>query len=121
MTQVSDDSNIRVAPAVRNGNQMYHSVGLGAMNLHGYLAKNKIMYGSPESLEIVDLYYLLLNYWTLVESNNISIERGETFFEFEKSTYATGEYFDHYLETDYTPKLPRVAELFAHIPIPKIQ
>lgn len=118
LSQVSDDSNIRVVPSVKNGNEMYHSVGLGAMNLHGYFAKNKIMYGSPESIEITDLYFLLLNYWTLVESNNISIETGKKFYEFEKSTYATGEYFTHYLETDYTPKHARVAELFAHIQIP---
>lgn len=118
LTQVSDDSSIGVVPTVKNGNEMYHATGLGAMNLHGYFAKNKIMYGSPESIEITDLYFLLLNYWTLVESNNISIERKETFFEFEKSTYATGEYFDHYLEKDYTPKFEVVAELFKehHIP-----
>ncbi|PLR75407.1 ribonucleotide-diphosphate reductase subunit alpha [Bacillus sp. V3-13] len=118
LTYVSNESNIDVVPTVKNGNDMYHSVGLGAMNLHGFFAKNQIMYGSPESIEITDLYFLLLNYWTLVESNNISIETGEKFYEFEKSTYATGEYFDHYLETDYTPKHPKVAELFAHIPIP---
>ncbi|PLT33122.1 class 1b ribonucleoside-diphosphate reductase subunit alpha [Bacillus sp. V5-8f] len=118
LTYVSDESNIDVVPTVKNGNDMYHSVGLGAMNLHGYFAKNQIMYGSPESIEITDLYFLLLNYWTLVESNNISIETGKKFYEFEKSTYATGEYFEHYLQTDYTPKHPRVAELFAHIQIP---
>ncbi|MFS0905869.1 class 1b ribonucleoside-diphosphate reductase subunit alpha [Priestia aryabhattai] len=118
LTQVSDDSNIDVVPSVRNGNSMYHSVGLGAMNLAGYFAKNKIYYGSPESLEITDLYFMLLNYWTLYESNQISIERNETFFEFEKSTYATGEYFDMYLEGDYEFKHERVAELFSHIKIP---
>ncbi|MCS0824857.1 class 1b ribonucleoside-diphosphate reductase subunit alpha [Cytobacillus firmus] len=118
LTHVSDESNIDVVPTVKNGNEMYHSVGLGAMNLHGYFAKNQIMYGSPESIEITDLYFLLLNYWTLVESNNISIETGKKFFEFEKSSYATGGYFNHYLETDYTPKHPKVVELFAHIHIP---
>lgn len=118
LTHVSDESNIDVVPTVKNGNDMYHSVGLGAMNLHGYFAKNQIMYGSPESIEFTDLYFLLLNYWTLVESNNISIETGKKFFEFEKSSYATGEYFNHYLETDYTPKHPKVAELFAYIHIP---
>ncbi|WP_409304860.1 class 1b ribonucleoside-diphosphate reductase subunit alpha [Peribacillus sp. SCS-155] len=118
LTHVSDESKIDVVPTVKNGNDMYHSVGLGAMNLHGYFAKNEILYGSPESIEITDLYFLLLNYWTLVESNNISIETGKTFYEFEKSKYATGEYFDHYIETDYTPKHPRVAELFSHIQIP---
>jgi ribonucleoside-diphosphate reductase alpha chain len=67
------------------------------MNLHGFFAKNLIQYGSPESIEFTDIYFMLLNYWTLVESNNIAIERKETFFEFEKSEYASGEYFDKYL------------------------
>lgn len=118
LTQVSNNSNIDVVPSVKNGNDMYHSVGLGAMNLHGYFAKNKIHYGSPESIEITDKYFLLLNYWTLKESNNISIETGEVFYEFEKSKYATGEYFDKYIEGDWSFKHDRVKELFKNIPIP---
>lgn len=121
LTQVSDSSKIDVVPSVLNGNNMYHSTGLGAMDLHGYFAKNKIHYGSPESIEFTDIYFLLLNYWTLVESNNISIERKETFFEFDKSTYATGEYFDMYLEKEYTPQLDVVKKLFKGIHIPTIE
>lgn len=97
LTYVSDESSIDVVPTVKNGNDMYHSVGLGAMNLHGFFAKNEIEYGSPESLEFTEVYFMLLNYWTLVESNNIARERKTTFFEFEKSKYATGEYFTKYL------------------------
>lgn len=119
LTQVSDDSNIDVVPSVKNGNDMYHSVGLGAMNLHGYFAKNKILYGSPESIEITDIYFMLLNYWTLVESKNIAMERNQTFYEFEKSKYADGTYFDMYLkEPDFEFKHERVAELFKGISIP---
>jgi ribonucleoside-diphosphate reductase alpha chain len=119
LTFVTDDSNIDVVPTVKNGNDMYHSVGLGAMNLHGYFAKNKIHYGSPESIEITDIYFMLLNYWTLVESNNISIERKETFYEFEKSKYADGTYFDKYLDKpEFEFKHQRVKELFKGIHIP---
>lgn len=121
LTYVSNVSNIDVVPSVKKGNELYHSVGLGAMNLAGYFAKNKIMYGSPESIEITDKYYLLLNYWTLVESNNISIETKETFFEFDKSTYASGKYFDKYLNGDWSFKHERVAELFEGIHIPTIE
>jgi ribonucleoside-diphosphate reductase alpha chain len=120
LTQVSNDSHIDVVPSVLNGNEMYHSVGLGAMNLHGYFAKNKIDYGSPESIEITDKYFLLLNYWTLVESNNISIETGKKFYEFEKSKYADGTYFDMYLDNPSSEfKHERVQELFKGIFIPK--
>ncbi len=120
LTYVTDNSNIDVVPSVKRGNDMYHSVGLGAMNLHGFLAKNQIEYGSPEALEFTDIYFMLLNYWTLVESNNISIERKETFFEFEKSTYANGTYFDMYLnESDFEFKHEKVKELFKGIFIPR--
>jgi ribonucleoside-diphosphate reductase alpha chain len=120
LTFVTDSSSIDVVPTVKNGNDMYHSVGLGVMDAHGFLAKNQIEYGSPEALEIIDIYFMLLNYWTLVESNQISIERGETFFEFEKSKYADGTYFDMYLnEPDFEFKHERVKEIFEGIFIPK--
>ena len=97
LTYVTDQSNIEVVPSVKRGNELYHSIGLGAMNLHGYFAKNHMYYGSPESLEFTDVYFMLLNYWTLVESNNIAKERGKTFHQFELSKYADGTYFDRYL------------------------
>jgi len=118
LSQVSDNSSINVVPTVKNGNNLYHSVGLGAMDLHGFLAKNKIQYGSLESLEFTSLYFLLLNYWTLVESNKIAKEKKKTFHEFEKSKYATGEYFDKYIDSDWSPKIKRVQELFKNINIP---
>ncbi|MEK5172354.1 class 1b ribonucleoside-diphosphate reductase subunit alpha [Heyndrickxia sp. FSL W8-0496] len=120
LTYVTDNSKIDVVPPVKNGNDMYHSVGLGAMNLHGFLAKSKIHYGSPEALEFTDIYFMLLNYWTLVESNNISIETGQVFSEFEKSKYATGEYFNKYLEEpEFEFKHEKVKDLFKDIFIPR--
>src|SRR5690606_37347878 len=97
LTYVTDKPRIYVVPSVKNGNDKYHAVGLGAMNLHGFLAKNQIMYGSPESIEFTDVYFMLMNYWTLVESNNIAKERNQSFYEFEKSKYATGKYFAEYI------------------------
>lgn len=120
LTFVSDNSSVDVVPSIKNGNNLYHAVGLGAMNLHGFLAKNHIFYGSPEALEFVDIYFMLLNYWTLVESNNIAKERKQTFFEFEKSKYADGTYFDKYLnEPEFEFKYEKVARLFKNIFIPK--
>ncbi len=54
---------------------------------------------------------MLLNYWTLVESNNIARERKATFHNFEKSKYADGTYFDKYVTGDYQPQSERVKEL----------
>jgi len=119
LTFVSDSSNVDVVPSVKNGNDRYHATGLGAMNLHGFLAKNKIHYGSPEALEFTDVYFMLLNYWTLYESNQISIERNETFYNFEKSKYADGTYFNKYLdEPEFEFKFEKIKKLFKNIFIP---
>lgn len=122
LTNVSDMSSIDSVPSVKNGNDRYHSIGLGMMNLAGFLAKNQIHYGSDESLEFVDKYSMLLNYWTLVASNNIAIERDEKFYEFDKSKYASGEYFDEYfkiLELDF--KHDKVKGLFGGVYIPTMK
>ncbi|APX71612.1 class 1b ribonucleoside-diphosphate reductase subunit alpha [Companilactobacillus allii] len=118
LTFVSDASNITAVPTVAHGNKMSHSVGLGAMGLHTYLAKNHIEYGSPESIEFIGIYFMLLNYWTLVESNHIAKERNENFVNFENSDYANGSYFDKYLAEDFGPKSDIVKGLFAGIKIP---
>ena len=118
LTFVSDQGNAKVVPSIYEGNKLSHSVGLGAMGLHAFLAKNHIQYGSPESIEFTNVYFMLLNYWTLVASNKIAKERQETFFEFEKSSYADGSYFDKYINQDWGPTSDRVKELFAGIFIP---
>lgn len=112
LTFVTDSSSIEAVPSIKNGNQQAHTFGLGAMGLHSYLAKNHIEYGSPESVEFTNIYFMLMNYWTLVESNNIARERQETFVGFEKSKYADGSYFDKYVTGQYVPKSDRVKELF---------
>ena len=123
LSHVSDSSNIDVVPTIKNGNDKYHAVGLGAMNLHGYLAKNGIMYGSPESIEFTDIYFMLLNYWTLVASNDLAIDKYESFYGFQKSGYADGSYFESYKENIKTRDQIEsniVRELFKDIHIPSI-
>lgn len=127
LTNVSDMSNIEVVPSVKKGNDRYHSVGLGVMNLHGYLAKNKIYYGSPEALEFVDTFYMLLNYWTLKASNEIAKDRQESFYNFSNSEYADGTYFKKYLKKihnyekgKYKFDFSKIAHLFDGIFIPSL-
>ncbi|EAG2293807.1 ribonucleotide-diphosphate reductase subunit alpha, partial [Listeria monocytogenes] len=57
LTFVTDASDIDVVPSIQNGNALNHTIGLGAMGLHTYFAKNQMEYGSPESLEFTDLYF----------------------------------------------------------------
>ena len=118
LTFVTDKSDIDVVPSIQHGNRLAHTIGLGAMGLHAYLAKNQIEYGSPEALEFTSVYFMLLNYWTLVASNKIAKERKITFDNFENSKYADGSYFNTYLNQEFAPKNARVKELFDGIFIP---
>ena len=120
LTRISDVESLDVVPSIKKGNELSHSIGLGAMGLHGYLAKNHIQYGSPVAVEFTSVYFMLLNYWSLVASNEIAKERHETFHNFEKSKYADGSYFDKYVSKDWGPKSDLVKKLFANIHIPTI-
>ena len=118
LTFVTDHSSIDAVPTVKNGNQKAHTIGLGAMGLHTFFALNQMEYGSPESIEVTDLYFRLLNFYTLKASHKIAKERGVTFDGFEKSAYASGTYFDAYIESDVEIKSEKVKEIFANLPIP---
>ncbi|GEL14612.1 class 1b ribonucleoside-diphosphate reductase subunit alpha [Pediococcus cellicola] len=118
LTFVTDHSNINVVPSIQNGNSLAHTIGLGAMGLHGYLAKNHMYYGNQDSLDFTSVYFMLLNYWTLKASNKIARERQTTFHNFEKSKYADGSYFDKYTSQDWGPKTKKAQDLFAGITIP---
>ena len=118
LTFVTDHSSIDAVPTVKKGNQKAHTIGLGAMGLHTFFALNQMEYGSPESIEVTDLYFRLLNFYTLKASHKIAKERGVTFDGFEKSAYASGTYFDAYTESDVEIKSEKVKEIFANLPIP---
>ncbi|WP_086445501.1 class 1b ribonucleoside-diphosphate reductase subunit alpha [Candidatus Enterococcus lemimoniae] len=118
LTFVTDASDIDVVPSIQNGNKLSHTIGLGAMGLHTFFAKNHMEYGSKDSLDFTNVYFTLLNYWTLVESNNIAKQYNETFYNFDKSDYANGSYFDKYIEGDFTPQSDKVKEIFKDIFIP---
>ena len=118
LTYVTDHSSIDAVPTVKNGNQKAHTIGLGAMGLHTFFALNQMEYGSPESIEVTDLYFRLLNFYTLKASHKIAKERGVTFDGFEKSAYASGTYFDAYTGSDVEIKSEKVKEIFENLPIP---
>ena len=118
LTAVSEISSINCVPSVKRGNDESHAIGLGAMNLHGYLAREGIMYGSEEGLDFTNMYFYLVAYHAIRASNRLAIEKGRRFAGFEKSKYASGEYFRKYVEKAWKPATGRVAELFEghHIP-----
>lgn len=111
LTQVSDLSDIQAVKSIANGNAKSHSVGLGQMNLHGFLAREGIHYGSEEALDFTNIYFYTVNYHTIRASNKIAKEKKEVFEGFKDSTYATGEYFDKYIHEDWGIKTEKVQDM----------
>ncbi|HHQ6616422.1 class 1b ribonucleoside-diphosphate reductase subunit alpha [Serratia fonticola] len=117
LTAVADMSDIGSVPSIAAGNQASHAIGLGQMNLHGYLARERIFYGSDEGIDFTNIYFYTVTYHALLASNRLAIARGSSFTGFENSTYASGEYFSKYIEQAWQPKTARVRELFANAKI----
>ena len=112
LTAVADKTSIDSVPSVRRGNDESHAIGLGQMNLHGYLGREHIEYGSEEGLDFTNAYFAAILYAALRASNKIARERGEYFTEFPQSEYASGEFFDRYDPEEFKPKTKKVQELF---------
>nr|WP_280173825.1 class 1b ribonucleoside-diphosphate reductase subunit alpha [Rhizobium hainanense] len=120
LTAVSDMSHISSVPSIEKGNDESHAIGLGQMNLHGYLAREHIFYGSEEGVDFTNIYFYTVTYHAIRASNRLAVERGQSFKGFENSKYASGEYFDKYTEQEWKPATEHVAEIFekAGIAIP---
>ncbi|WP_136610729.1 class 1b ribonucleoside-diphosphate reductase subunit alpha [Sinomonas albida] len=120
LSAVSDMSDIQSVPSVAEGNSKSHAIGLGQMNLHGYLARERVHYGSEEGLDFTNIYFYTVLFHALRASNLLAQEHGQAFGGFENSKYASGEFFDKYTEQEWAPKTDRVREIFAeanvHVP-----
>lgn len=112
LSSVAEQTDVRVAPSVDNGNTLSRAIGLGQMNFHGYLASVGIEYGSPESIEFIHGYMSTITFYALKASMELAKETGEKFYNFENSDYATGKYFDKYIYNNYRPTTPEVKDLF---------
>jgi ribonucleoside-diphosphate reductase alpha chain len=120
LTSVSNQSHISSVRSIEDGNDKSHAIGLGQMNLHGYLARERIFYGSEEGIDFTNMYFYTVLFHALRASNRIAIERGETFDGFADSKYASGEFFDKYTDATWAPATEKVVGLFeasgVHIP-----
>lgn len=123
LTAVADQTSIDSVPSVRQGNDNSHAIGLGQMNLHGFLGRERIHYGSEEALDFTNAYFAVVMYEALKASNKIAQERGEKFHNFDNSEYATGEFFDRYDPAEFAPKTERVRQIFGNssIQVPTAQ
>ncbi|WP_292899749.1 class 1b ribonucleoside-diphosphate reductase subunit alpha [Microbacterium sp.] len=118
LTAVSDQSHIASVRSIEDGNDRSHAIGLGQMNLHGYLAREHVHYGSEEGIDFTNIYFYTVLFHALRASNRLAMERGVAFDGFADSTYASGEFFDKYTDQVWEPQTAKVAELFAGIPVP---
>lgn len=133
LTAVTDMTSIDAVPSIAKANKDFRSVGLGAMNLHGFLAKNHIAYDSPEAIEFADKFFMTVNWATLMASSKIAGEKNSKFVGFERTTYASGEYFDFYTheqthatdryseQFNYGFRSKKVAKLFEGISLPTVE
>ena len=100
---MSDQTHINSVPSIEQGNNDSHAIGLGQMNLHGYLARERIHYGSEEGIDFTNIYFYTVLFHALRASNPLAIERGDVFKGFPESKYASGEFFDKYTERAWEP------------------
>ncbi|HBF6469099.1 TPA: class 1b ribonucleoside-diphosphate reductase subunit alpha [Clostridioides difficile] len=118
---VADSTDIKPVPTVSNSNSKSHSIGLGAMNLHGYLVRENILYTSDNAIDFSNVFFAMVRYYSIKASMKIAIEKNQTFEGFDKSEYAKGrnsKVLSKYYEQSYLPKSEKVKALFEGIYIP---
>jgi ribonucleoside-diphosphate reductase alpha chain len=113
LSSVSDLSDIKSVPSIAEGNRRSHAIGLGQMNLHGYLGREHIHYGSEEGLDFTNIYFYTVLFHALSASNKIAKERNEVFHGFYESKYSSGEFFEKYVTQEWKPATTKVEKLFA--------
>ncbi len=118
LTSVAEHTSINAVPSIRRANEEGHAIGLGQMNLHGFLARERIHYGSPEGVEFTSVYFAAVAYHAIRASNLLAQEKGHSFKDFDKSKYADGTFFDKYTNRDWLPVSGDVARVFEGITLP---
>ncbi len=117
LTTVSRRSSIDEVPSVKKANEAFRSIGLGVMNLHGYLAENQIPYESREARDFANVFFSTMRYYALLRSMELAKEY-TPFDHFEKSEYAKGTALTQYIEKPHFPKTDKVKQLFEGMYIP---
>ena len=118
LTSVSEHTRIDAVPSIRRANDEGHAIGLGQMNLHGFLAREGIQYGSEEALDFTDMYFMTVAYHAYRASHALAVEHGTVFRGFADSAYAKpageGNYFDKYTDgrRSLAPRTELVRALF---------
>ena len=115
LTAVSEMSAIDSVPSIRKGNDESHAIGLGQMNLHGFLAREGVHYDSDEAVDFTRCYFACVLFYCLKASNQLAREKQSVFDGFEQSDYADGSFFDKYLEQEFSPQTETISGILEHL------
>jgi ribonucleoside-diphosphate reductase alpha chain len=118
---VVNETDIKAVPTVANGNKLLRAIGLGAMNLHGFYAKNGIFYESLEAKDFAKTFFMAVRFHAIERSMEIARDMGIKFWRFEDSEYAkgmNGNVFPKYVNNSFAPVTKKVQKLFEGIYIP---
>ena len=86
------------------------------MGHHGYIVENYIAFGSEENIDLIDVFFNAVNYYSLEYSMELAKETGQKFYKFETSKYADGAYFKG--RGEILPKTEKVKILFEGMTLP---
>lgn len=112
LNRVARSSDLDCAPSIEKGNKANRAIGLGAMNLHGFLATNHIYYDSPEAVEFTGIFFYTIAYHAFKESSKLAEKYG-AFKGFKDSSYASGDYFKKFIDEEVSPKTDKIKEIVA--------
>lgn len=76
LSNVAAYGDFSSSPTVERGNSAARAIGLGQMNLHGYLIEQGVPYDSEEAVKIWRDYIRKVTYYSILASTDLAEERG---------------------------------------------
>ena len=89
LSNVAAYGDFSSSPTIERGNAAARAIGLGQMNLHGYLIEQGVPYDSEEAVKIWRDYIRKVTYHSILASTDLAEER-DTFESFEGSDWQNG-------------------------------
>jgi ribonucleoside-diphosphate reductase alpha chain len=103
----------RSVRSIEDGNDRSHAIGLGQMNLHGYLAREHVT-TAPKRASTSRTSTSTRCSSTRCAPRTDRDRARHAFDGFADSTYASGEFFDKYTEQEWEPQTEKVRAVRRH-------
>lgn len=72
---VVDSIDIKLVLMVSNSNSKFYFIGLGVMNLYGYLVRENILYILDDVIDFFNVFFVMVRYYLIKVFMKIVIER----------------------------------------------